>query len=229
MLARIVLVTTVAAAHGWSLRAPDVPCTRRSCLTAAGLSLLPLAACAGEPEPMVMLTDEEMAARVARKQELLRAQSAKKAKDAQFLFNGDYQRGVRSNQQMLDGSIRSDVNPEAGEALRSRSFLENARATLAKQDELKNRDKLQKREDLCGEPPVTPNVRPVHRAHWPQPFARLNTRLPAPFLRRNAWARLLRQRQGTKMNTFARESSVLRPAPRVRQVRQVPAQKMQEI
>ena len=92
-----------------------------------------------------MLTDEEMAARVARKQELLKQQSARKASDAQMIFNGDYQKGNRA----LDSNIRSDFNPDAGEALRSRSFVDNAKNSLAKQEELRTRNKAQKRDDLC--------------------------------------------------------------------------------
>ncbi len=83
-------------------------------------------------EDGAILTDEEMAARVARKQELLR-----RAK------NGGGSTPVSAT------DIRSDVNPEAGVNLRNRSFAENTKAAMDKQAELKNRDKAQKREDLC--------------------------------------------------------------------------------
>ena len=80
----------------------------------------------------VVLTEEEMAARVARKQALLRAQSS----------GGNYRSG-------MNDYVASDINPEAGVNLRSRSVMENAKASLAKQEELKNRSKKQKRDDLC--------------------------------------------------------------------------------
>ena len=89
---------------------------------------------------MVMLTDEEMAARVARKRELiLQKEGASK----------DYQEVAKDSQAAIESSIRSDINPEAGQNLRSRSLADNARASLAKQDELKSRSKKQKRDDLC--------------------------------------------------------------------------------
>jgi len=88
---------------------------------------------AAEPEPLVVLTDEEMAARVARKRELLQQR----------------QQGGAGRDQGLESSIRSDVNPEAAQNLRARSLVENARASLEKQEELKSRSKAQKRDDLC--------------------------------------------------------------------------------
>ena len=103
----------------------EVSLSRRSVMAVIGASS-PLAAFA---EP-IRLTDEEMAARVARKQELLRRQS----QGASFTSSLD---------------VRSDVNPEAAVSLRSRSFVENAKSSLAKQEELKRRDKATKRDDLC--------------------------------------------------------------------------------
>ena len=79
----------------------------------------------------VQLTDEEMEARVARKMELLRQQSAS------------------SSGSVYEANIRSDYNPDAAVALRSRSFVDNAKVALSKQKELKARDKKQKRDDLC--------------------------------------------------------------------------------
>jgi len=79
------------------------------------------------------LTDEEMAARVARKMELL-----KNAKAA-----------AAGGKPMAGADVRSDVNPEAGVNLRSKSSFENAKAALEKQKEMKSRDKMQKRDDLC--------------------------------------------------------------------------------
>lgn len=85
---------------------------------------------------LIVLTEEEMAARVARKQELLRKQSQ----------GSSYGRAPPGS---LDAAIRVDFNPEAAVSLRSRSVLDNARVALEKQDEMKKRDKKQKRDDLC--------------------------------------------------------------------------------
>ena len=79
-----------------------------------------------------VLSDEEMAARIARKMELL--QSGK---------------GPRGPRTVRATDVRSDVNPEASENLRARSAIENARIAMEKQAEMKNRDKSQKRDDLC--------------------------------------------------------------------------------
>ena len=76
-----------------------------------------------------------MAARVARKQELLRAQA-----------RGSGGGGGNGG---MDGYIASDINPEAGVNLRARSAIDNAKIALAKQEELKKRSKAQKRDDLC--------------------------------------------------------------------------------
>jgi hypothetical protein len=95
---------------------------------AAAVSFAPVAAFADEG---TALSEEEMAARLARKRELQKAAS-----------NG---------QQLMRAAtdIRSDVNPEAGTNLRSRSFVDNAKIAMEKQEEMKSRDKAQKREDLC--------------------------------------------------------------------------------
>ena len=37
--------------------------------------------------------------------------------------------------------VRSDINPEASQNLRSKSMVENAKASLEKQEEMKKRDK----------------------------------------------------------------------------------------
>ena len=84
----------------------------------------------------VLLTDQEMAARVARKMELLRQQSAGT-------------RPTASSGSVYEANIRSDFNPDAAVSLRSRSFVDNAKASLSKQQELKTRDKKQKRDDMC--------------------------------------------------------------------------------
>mmetsp|Transcript_39505 Transcript_39505/g.58043 ORF Transcript_39505/g.58043 Transcript_39505/m.58043 type:complete len:150 (-) Transcript_39505:185-634(-) len=90
---------------------------------------MPLVAIADDQQ--VALSEEEMAARVAKKLALQRAASGVGPKPV----------GATD--------IRSDVNPEAGVNLRSRSSFENAKVAMAKQNEMKNRDKAQKREDLC--------------------------------------------------------------------------------
>jgi hypothetical protein len=87
----------------------------------------------GSPQPLMaieagplLLTDQEMAARVARKMELLRQQSAGT-------------RPTASSGSVYEANIRSDFNPVAAVSLRS----------LSKQQELKTRDKKQKRDDMC--------------------------------------------------------------------------------
>lgn len=84
----------------------------------------PVVADDGSP---VVLTDEEMAARVRRKQELL----ARKA----------------GPQRATD--LPLDYNPEAGVNLRAKSINDNLKESLQKQAELNSRDKKQKRDDLC--------------------------------------------------------------------------------
>ena len=86
---------------------------------------------ANAAEDNQVLTDEEMAARIARKMELLRASKS----------------GGGPTGRTTD--IRSDINPEASVNLRSRSAIENAKIAMEKQKELKTRDNAQKREDLC--------------------------------------------------------------------------------
>ena len=58
---------------------------------------------AAEPEPMRTLTDEEMAARVARKQQLLREQSARAKGDAKIMFGAEFQMGKRDTKQEQAG------------------------------------------------------------------------------------------------------------------------------
>ena len=87
---------------------------------------------ANAAEDNQVLSDEEMAARIARKMELL--QSGK---------------GPRGPRTVRATDVRSDINPEASENLRARSAIENAKIAMEKQAEIKNRDKSQKRDDLC--------------------------------------------------------------------------------
>lgn len=93
-----------------------------------------------------MLTDAEMEARVARKMELLRA-SARSGGGAVGGGGAVAPNGGLGN--LLDSSARSDYNPEAAINLRSRSAIENAKLAMSKNEELKKRDKQQKRDDLC--------------------------------------------------------------------------------
>lgn len=91
----------------------------------ASLAFLPSVSNADE------LSEEEKA-RIARKMELLQASKSGKREVVPSA-----------------AAIRSDINPDAAVSLRSRSALENTKIAIAKQNELKTRDKAQKREDLC--------------------------------------------------------------------------------
>lgn len=72
------------------------PITRRDAMAAALFSL-PVAAYAAEPEPARVLTEQEMAARVARKAELLKKQGMKQRTDAKILYGADFQMGKRES------------------------------------------------------------------------------------------------------------------------------------
>ena len=120
---------------------PPSALTRRAALVAAA-SFSATPALADETAPRV-LTDEEMEARVARKMELLRAASkGGSAPRASSAANSGLAGSLESN-------MRNDFNPDAAVQLRSRSMVDNAKVAMAKQDELKKRDKKQKRDDLC--------------------------------------------------------------------------------
>ena len=109
---------------------------------AAALIAVPAACTAAEG---VVLTDAEMEARIARKIELQKAQ-------ARGVRPGSGGGGVSSNGGVLrltDEMANSDVNPEAGVNLRARSIVDNAKESIRRQDELKKRDKKQKRDDMC--------------------------------------------------------------------------------
>ena len=110
---------------------------RRKLLGTAALALVggrsviePLPPPAFAAEDGQALTDEEMAARIARKLELQKGTYVK-------------------NRPVSSTEARSDVNPQAAVNLRSRSTVDNAKIALEKQQELKKRDKMQKRDDLC--------------------------------------------------------------------------------
>mmetsp|Transcript_48880 Transcript_48880/g.56367 ORF Transcript_48880/g.56367 Transcript_48880/m.56367 type:complete len:147 (+) Transcript_48880:80-520(+) len=133
----IITVTfLLSSASALSIVAPN--CNRRTALingitAAVGIVALPTIASAAEDN--VSLSEDEMAAKVKRKMELLgRGSSGSSGLEAAPV-------GAMN--------IRSDVNPEAGANLRSRSSFENAKVAIAKQQELKNRTKAQKRDDLC--------------------------------------------------------------------------------
>jgi len=133
---RIQAIVTVAFLSLSSTSALSVApnCNRRTALingiAAVGIIALPTIAFAAEDN--VSVSEEEMAAKVKRKMELLgRVQANPEAAP------------------MAAMQIRSDVNPEAGSNLRSRSSFENAKVALEKQKEMKNRTKQQKRDDLC--------------------------------------------------------------------------------
>ena len=95
--------------------------------------LFPFVEDAHAEEDNRVLSDEEMAARIARKMELLNKSKS----------GGGGGRTVSATE------VRSDINPEAAANLRSRTALENAKIAMDKQKEMNNRDNAQKREDLC--------------------------------------------------------------------------------
>mmetsp|Transcript_30140 Transcript_30140/g.68050 ORF Transcript_30140/g.68050 Transcript_30140/m.68050 type:complete len:120 (+) Transcript_30140:172-531(+) len=108
MALRLCFLTLLALCdcEGWKVQA-----SRRVVLAGSVTStLLPLRLHAAEPEPAKALTDEEMAARIALKQELLKKQGLKGKKDAKMLYGGDYQKGVRG---------QSDFKPDTSPNLRS--------------------------------------------------------------------------------------------------------------
>eukprot|EP00984_Skeletonema_dohrnii_P006802 scaffold2425_cov76-Skeletonema_dohrnii-CCMP3373.AAC.18 len=96
---------------------------------------------ANAAEDNQVLSDEEMAARIARKMELLN-----KSKSGGGGGGGG---GLGGGGTTPVTDIRSDVNPEAAVNLRSRSAVENAKIAMDKQKEMKSRDNAKKREDLC--------------------------------------------------------------------------------
>mmetsp|Transcript_8064 Transcript_8064/g.12495 ORF Transcript_8064/g.12495 Transcript_8064/m.12495 type:complete len:161 (+) Transcript_8064:58-540(+) len=96
---------------------------------------------ANAAEDNQVLSDEEMAARIARKMELLNKSKSGGGGGG----GGDL--GGGGTTPVTD--IRSDVNPEAAVNLRSRSAVENAKIAMDKQKEMKSRDNAKKREDLC--------------------------------------------------------------------------------
>ncbi|KAI2497384.1 hypothetical protein MHU86_17095 [Fragilaria crotonensis] len=95
-----------------------------------------------------VLTEDEMAARVARKLELQRkSRGGGGGGGGGGSTSAASSAGIPSSAYTAD--IRSDINPEAGTDLRSRSFVENTKIALEKQEEMAKRDKKQKREDMC--------------------------------------------------------------------------------
>lgn len=74
------------------------------------------------------LSDEEMAARVRRKQELLRQRQLNLVKGT---------------------DLPLDFNPEAGTNLRAKSIEQNLKESLEKQKEMKQRKTANKRDDMC--------------------------------------------------------------------------------
>ena len=107
-LAALFLVLSPLACEG-AMRASAPKLTRRAAL-AGSLSLLPLGSRAAEPVPAPVLTDAEMAARVARKQELLRKADLKSKSDVKVLFGGDFQRGVRTSSPIDSSTTKPMAN-----------------------------------------------------------------------------------------------------------------------
>ena len=96
----LALVCALACANAWT-----VGLSRRAAVLGAGAAvLLPAqAVLAGEPEPAKMLSEEEMAARVARKAELLKKQDRKGKADAKVLFGAEFQKGLRETKPAAQG------------------------------------------------------------------------------------------------------------------------------
>lgn len=133
----------VAAATTLGLFPAAVTTRRAAILSAAATVAAAFPVHADDEVPPRVLTDAEMEARVARKMELLRASSGgPKGSAGAGAANG----GLAS---VLDSSARSDYNPDAAVNLRSRSAIENAKLAMSKNEEMKKRDKKQKRDDLC--------------------------------------------------------------------------------
>jgi len=108
LLAALVLVLCYAHAECLSMVA-----SRRAVVVSA-LAAWPLDARSAEPEPIPVCDAECMAARVARKQELLRKQDLRGKADAKVMFGGAFQAGKREVQQ--SSSISPKV-PVIGEFL----------------------------------------------------------------------------------------------------------------
>ena len=89
MRLKLKLILLIAAVN--CSRAFTLPSRRSVCCGA--FFLLPRSVTAAEPIPAKTLTDAEMAERVRRKEELLKAQGKKAS--GTTLFGGDYQRGKR--------------------------------------------------------------------------------------------------------------------------------------
>ena len=111
------------------------PQTGRRFAAASALGLLAGAAlphcvrAEGSSAPVV-LTEEEMEARVRRKEELLRQRQGSKATVSAL-------------------EVRSDFNPEAGDNLRSRSLRDNYKVSKERADALKSMSRAQNRDELC--------------------------------------------------------------------------------
>ena len=128
----------LAGLRGGAMARPPPGMHRRALLSraslASGPALLaaaaagPPAVSAAEPEAPVVLTDEEMAARVRRKQELLRERQL-------GLIKGT--------------DLPPDFNPEAGTNLRAKTIGQNLKESLEKQNELKQRKASLRRDDMC--------------------------------------------------------------------------------
>ena len=91
-----VAVCTVRVS-GLEFAGASTPHGRRAVLHAgtAALLTLPAVSSAAEPEPAKILTEEEMAARVAKKMELLKKQGAKGRADVKVKYDANYLKGVR--------------------------------------------------------------------------------------------------------------------------------------
>ena len=119
-MARRTLLTllSISVGTGLNIGTPFDGLCRRTAITSAAAFVLsiPLTAVHADEGAPIVLTEAEMAARVARKQELLKRQSA----------------GASSFAGAGALEIRSDVNPDAAVNLRSRSVLDNAKVATSR-------------------------------------------------------------------------------------------------
>ena len=94
---------------------PNCAAPRRAvAICGAAAALLPRVTFAAEPEPMKTLTPEEMAARVKRKEELLKAQGRRGKSDAKILYGAEFQMGKREVTPSSDAGTESGGSKPVG-------------------------------------------------------------------------------------------------------------------
>ena len=94
---------------------PNCAVPRRAAICGAAAALFPQRVTfAAEPEPMVTLTPEEMAARLKRKEELLKAQGRRGKSDAKILYGAEFQMGKREVTPSSDAGTESGGSKPVG-------------------------------------------------------------------------------------------------------------------